>query len=66
MPTDARLKSTHNFFIKFPNKWELKQVASLNSSDIVFKDFINLYKKCTEKPDSFLVINAILASDNPF
>ena len=26
---------------------------------------MNLYKKCTKKPYSFLVIDATLASDNP-
>ena len=26
---------------------------------------MNLYKKCTEKPYHFLVIDATLASDNP-
>ena len=26
---------------------------------------MNLYKKCTEKPYSLLVIDATLASDNP-
>ena len=26
---------------------------------------MNLYKKCTAKPFSFLVIDATLASDNP-
>ena len=26
---------------------------------------MNLYKKCNAKADSFLVINATLASDNP-
>ena len=36
-----------------------------NSSDIDLKDFINFCKKCTVKPYSFLVINAIHASDNP-
>ena len=29
-----------------------------------FKDFMSLYKKCTAKTYSFLVIDAILASDN--
>ena len=42
----------------------MKQIASHDSSDIDFKDFMNLYKKCTEKPYSFLVIDATLASDN--
>ena len=40
-------------------------MALNHSSDIDFQDFMNLYKKCTEKPYSFLVINATLASDNP-
>ena len=50
--------------MKISNKWELQQIASNHSSDIYFKDFMNLYKKCTAKPYSFLVIDAILASDN--
>ena len=32
--------------MKILNKQELKQIASQNSSDIDFQDFINLYKKC--------------------
>ena len=51
--------------MKIPNKRELQQIAFNRSSDIDFKDFINLYKKCTAKPYSFLVIDATLASDNP-
>ena len=50
--------------MKIPNKRELQQIAFNHSSDIDFKDFINLYKKCTAKPYSFLVIDATLASDN--
>ena len=51
--------------MKIPNKRERQQIAFNRSSDIDFKDFINLYKKCTAKPYSFLVIDATLASDNP-
>ena len=40
------------------------QIASNHSSDIDFKDFMNLYKKYTGKPYSFLVIDSFLASDN--
>ena len=29
-----------------------------------FKDFMNLYKKCTAKPYSLLVIDSTFASDN--
>ena len=62
---NVRLKSTHYFVMQIPNKRELWQIVCNHSSDIDFKDFINLYKKCTAKPYSFLVIDATLASDNP-
>ena len=52
-----RLNSTHYFIMKIPNKRELQQIAINHSSDIDFRDFMNLYKKCT--------IDATLASDNP-
>ena len=51
--------------MKILNKQELQKVAFNHSSDIDFIDFMNLYKKCTTKPYSFLVIEATLASDNP-
>ena len=51
--------------MKIQNKRELQKVAFNHSSDNDFKDFMNLYKKCTEKQHSFLVIDATLASDNP-
>ena len=54
-----------NYFItKIPNKRELQQIAFNHSSDINFKDFMNLYKKFTAKPYSFLVMDATLVSDN--
>ena len=65
VPKDIRLNSTHYFIMKIPNKLELQKTASNNSPDIDFKDFMNLYKKCTAKPYFFLVIDATLASDNP-
>ena len=51
--------------MKIPNKRELQQTAINHSSDFDFKDFMNLYKKCTVKPYSFLVNNTLLASGNP-
>ena len=51
--------------MKIPNKRQLQQIASNHSSDINFKDFINVYKKYTDKPYSFLVNDTRLASDNP-
>ena len=50
--------------MKIPNKRELQQIAINHSSDINTKDFINIYKKCTDKPYSFLVSDTTLASDN--
>ena len=49
--------------MKIPYKTELQQMA-FHPSEIGFQDFMNLYKKCTAKPYSFLVIDTTLASDN--
>ena len=62
---NIRLNSTHYVIMKTPNKRELQQTAFNHSSDIDFRDFMSLYKICTAKPFSFLVIHATLASDNP-
>ena len=51
--------------MKIPNKQELQQTTFNHLSDIEFREFMNLYKKCTAKPYYFLVIQATLASDNP-
>ena len=64
VPKNIRLNSTHYFIIKIPIKQELLQIAFNHSSDIDFKDFMNLHKKCTAKPYFFLVIDATLAWDN--
>ena len=45
VPKDVRLNSTHFFIMKIPNKRELQQIALNHSSDIDFKDFMNIYKK---------------------
>ena len=57
---NIRLNSTHYFVMKIPNKRELQQVAFNHSSYIDFHDFMNLYKKCTAKPYSALVIDTTL------
>ena len=64
VPKNIRLNSTYYFIMNIPNKPELQQIAFNRSSNIDFKDFMNLYKKCTAKPCSFLIITATLASDN--
>ena len=65
VPKNIRLNSTHYFVMKIPNKRELQQIAFNHSSDIDFQDFMNLYKKSTAKPYSFLVIDTTLSSDYP-
>ena len=65
VPKDVRLNSTHFFILKIPNKRELQQITLNHSSDIDFKDFMNIYKKRTAKPYSFLVNDTTLPSDDP-
>ena len=65
VPKDVRLNSTHFFIMKIPNKRELQQIALNHSSDIEFKDFIKIYKKCTAEPYSFLVNDTTLPSYDP-
>ena len=65
VPKDARINTTHFFIINILNKRELQQIAINQSSDINTQDFINIYKQCTDKPNSFLVNDTTLASDDP-
>ena len=62
---DVTLNSTHFFIMKIPNKRERQQIALNHSSDIDFKDFMNIYKKWTEEPYSFLVNDKTFPSDDP-
>ena len=68
VPQDVRNNSTHFFIMKIPNKRELANCIELlqinYSSDINTKDFIEIYKKCTDKPYSFLVVDTALPSNN--
>ena len=54
VPKYVRQNSTHYFILKFQTKKNFNK----------FQDFLNLYKKCTVKLYSFLVIDANLVSDN--
>ena len=62
---DVRLNSTYSFHYENYKKRELQQSALNHSSDIDFKDFVKIYKKCTAEPYSFLVNDTILSSDSP-
>ena len=57
--------STHFIIMKILNKKELQQIALNHPSDIDFKDFMKIYKKCTAEPYSFLLNDTTLPLDNP-
>ena len=63
IPKNIRLNSTDYLVMRIPDKRELQQIAFNHLSHNDFKDFINLCKKCTEKP-YFLVIDTNLASES--
>ena len=64
VPRNIRLNSTCYFVMKNPNKRDTQQIAFNHSSDFDVQDILNLYKKSTAKPYSFLVIDTTLLSDN--
>ena len=49
VPKNIRLNSTHYFIMKIENKRQLQQIAFNHSSDIDFKNFMDLCKKCSVK-----------------
>ena len=51
--------------MKISGEGELRNIAVNRSSNTDSKDFINIYKKCTAEPYSFLVDDTTLSSNNP-
>ena len=64
VPKNIRLNSKHYYMMEIPNNWELQQILFNYLSDIDFKESMNLYKKYTARPYTFLAIDAALVSDN--
>ena len=64
VPENIKAISRNYFIMKTSNTQELQHIAINNSSDIAFKDFMKLHKKCTAKPYSFLGNDTTLRSDN--
>ena len=65
VPKNIRINFAHCFIMKIRNTRELQQITFNHSSDIEYKDFINLYENFIAKTYSFLVIDTTLASYNP-
>ena len=60
VPKEVRLNSTHYLIMKIHNIKELRNIATNHSADIDYKDFTNIYRKCTNNPYSFLTIDTTL------
>ena len=63
-PNEVRLNFTHYLMINIYKKRELQQIAINHSADIEYKDFMNIYWKCTSETYSFLTIDTTLSSSN--
>ena len=62
VPKEVRLNSTHYLIMKIHNN--AINIAINHSSDIDCKDFMNIYRKCTKEPYSFLTIDTTLPANN--
>ena len=50
VPKEVRLNFTYYLIIKVHNKRELQNIATNHSADIAYKNFMNIYRKCTGEP----------------
>ena len=62
---EVRLNSPHYLIMKIHNKRGLQNIAINHSAGIDYKDFMKTYRKCTNKPYSFLTIDTTLSSNYP-
>ena len=60
VPKDVRLNCTHYIIFKLNNKRELQNIAINHSSDINYKDFVNIYRNFTKEPFNFLTIDTVV------
>ena len=51
--------------MKIDNKRELQNIAINHSADIDYKDYIKIYRECTNESYNFLTIYTTLPSSNP-
>ena len=64
VPKDVRLNCTHYILFKLNNRRELQNIAIDHSADIDDKDFLKIYRVCTNEPFNFLTIDT--TKDNKF
>ena len=51
--------------MKISNKKELQNIVVNHSTDIDYKDFMKIYRECTNEPCSFLTTDVTLPASDP-
>ena len=51
--------------MKINNRKELKNISINHSADIDYNNFVRIYRECTRKPYSFLIIDTTLPASDP-
>ena len=62
---DVRLNSPNHLIMKIHSRKKLQNIVFDHSADIDYKDFVKIYKKCTNEPYSFFTIDTTLPAGNP-
>ena len=57
VPKDVRLNSNYYLIMKINIKIELQNIAINHSTDIDYKDFVNIYRECTKELYSFTILS---------
>ena len=65
VPEDVGLNSTHYLIMKIHDGKELQNIGRNHSADIDYKDFVKIYRNCTNETYSFMTIDTTLPADNP-
>ena len=61
IPKDVRLNCTHYIIFKINNKKDLQKITINHSSDIDYKDIINIFRNYTKEPFNFLTIDTTIS-----
>ena len=62
VPKEVRLNFMHYLIIKIHNQKKPQQIAINHSADTDYKYILEIYRKCTSEPYSFLTIGTTLTS----
>ena len=65
VPKDVRLNSTYYLTMKNSNKKELQNIAINHCAGVDYDDFVRIYRECTSRQYSFLIIDTTLPANDP-